>query len=441
MRWFFRQTTDGVIARAEERQTLRGAATARIVILTIAGFIAGCIWLATATTMPELVRAQGELLPAGHYQQVQAPEQGVVGTVLVTEGDTVEANAVLTVLHSAALEQELQDTIRDRHAQTLRLENLRVIASVAGRAEAMDADEIAALMPVDLSYAIAQLGLHADQQRVQRKLRQYLLHTQATLKNARVLTLQRIEERKIRIERAERLFVQKLTPLRDLETRRDSLDQLHASLIEIDIRLSQAARELGAASAPIEQSRIALLEKTNREIFDLEQIISQLTLREAALRQRHAALEIRAPEAGVIHAVGFPNPGEVIATGTTLFELMPSSPQLVAQLKIDPVDIGHIRRGDAVALKFDTFDTRRFGQVRGQISNISPNSVIDEQTGMGHFRATVALERETIGNGALRRDLQASMGVSAEIVTDEQTVLAYLMKPIKRSFDSAFGER
>ena len=33
------------------------------------------------------------------------------------------------------------------------------------------------------------------------------------------------------------------------------------------------------------------------------------------------------------------------------------------------------------------------------------------------------------------------MGASAEIVTDERTVLAYLMKPIKRSFDNAFGER
>ncbi|MEO3416956.1 HlyD family type I secretion periplasmic adaptor subunit [Roseovarius sp. CAU 1744] len=441
MKWSVPPNTTGVIAHAEAREAQRGVATARIVILTIAGFIAGGVWLAITTTVPELVRAQGELLPTGHYQQVQAPEQGVVKAVLVEEGEAVEANQVLTILDSGVLEQELQDVVNERQSQTLRLENLRVIARVAGAARSIPPDEIATLAPVDLSYAIARLELFAEQHRIQQELRKHLEHTEATLTNARALMVRRIEERMGRIERAERLYADSLTPLRDLERQRDSLDQLRAGLIEIDIRLSQAAKELGAASAPIEQSRIALLERTRTEIFDLEQLVAQLALREAALRQRHASLEIRAPQSGVVHAVGFPNPGEVIATGTTLFELMPSGPQLVAQLKIAPVDIGHIQRGDTVALKFDTFDPRRYGQIQGRVTSISPNSVIDEQTGMGHFRATVALEQETIGNGVWRRDLQAGMGASGEIVTAEQTVLAYLMKPIKRSFDSAFGER
>lgn len=436
-----RPNTDGVIARAEARQAQRGAATAKIVIVTIAGFIAGAVWLAMATTVPELVRAKGELLPTGNYQQVQAPEQGIVEAVHVSEGEVVEIGQVLAVLTSNVLDQELQDVGRERHAQQLRLQNLRVIARVAGSGEMVVPEEIAGLAPVDLSYAIARLELFADQHEVQQELKKYLEHTLTTLEDARRLTLKRIEERKKRVARAERLFEENLTPLRDLERQRDSLDQLQASLIEIDIRLSQAAKELGNASVPLEQNRITLMEQTNKEIFDLEQMVAQLTLRESALRQRQVSLEIRAPESGVIHAVGFPNPGEVIATGTTLFELMPSGPQLVAQLKIDPVDIGHIKRGDAVALKFDTFDPRRFGQVAGQISSISPNSVIDEQTGTGHFRATVELEQEAIGDGVWQRDLQAGMGTSAEIVTDERTVLAYLMKPIKRSFDNAFGER
>ncbi len=441
MTWPFQSRQDGVIARAELRDAQRGAATARIVIVTIAGFVAGAVWLATYTTMPELVRAQGELIPTGHYQQVQAPEQGVVTRVLVSEGDVVAANQVLTVLESTELEQALQDVAQERTAQEMRLDNLRAIARVAGARTDVKKDDIQDLVPVDLAYARAQLELFAAQQAVHLKLQTHLEHTRNTLDNARDLTLKRIEERKKRVERIETLFAEGLTPRRDVERQRDSLDQLQASLIEIDIRLSQAAKELGNASAPLEQNRIALLERVNQEIFDLEQSHALVVQQEKALEKRRASLEIRAPEAGVIHAVTFPNPGEVIATGTTLFELMPSGPQLVAQLKIDPVDIGHVQRGDEVALKFDTFDPRRFGQVHGQITGISPNSVIDEQTGLGHFRATVLLNAETIGDGVWRRDLQAGMGTSAEIVTDERTVLAYLMKPIKRSLDSAFGER
>ena len=443
MSWAFRSKKEGVIAHAELRDAQRGAATARIVILTIAGFLLGAIWLSVSTTVPELVRAHGELVPTGHYQQVQAPEQGVVRSVLVSEGDSVDAGQVLTVLTSVELKQALDDVSQSLTAQEVRLENLQVIASIAEMPSGTPGDLTAKVPPSDrdLSYARTQLQLFSEQQDVHKQIKSYLEDTQKTLENARKLTLKRIAERKARVERAEQLFAQNLTPRRDVERQKDSLDQLEASLIEIDIRLSQAAKELGSTLAPLEQNRIALLERVNQETHDLTQAIAQLMLQRAALQARQQSLTIRAPEAGVIHAVSFPNPGEVIPTGTTLFELLPSGPQLMAQLKIDPVDIGHIRRGDTVALKFDTFDPRRFGQITGEIAGISPNSVVDEQTGQGHFRATVMLERETIGDGQWRRDLQAGMGASAEIVTDERTVLAYLMKPIKRSLDSAFGER
>lgn len=443
MTWPFTAKKNGVIAHAETRDAQRGAATARIVIVTIAGFLVGAIWLSMATKVPELVRAQGELIPTGHYQQVQAPEQGRVATVVAFEGDQVDKGQVLAVLSSVELDQGLDGVLQEMATLDGRLKNLQTIASAVENTTSAEVgeDRLPDLTDPDMAYARAQLDLFAAQQSVQLELKHHLEHTRRTLESARHLTLQRIEDRKERVARAEQLFAENLTPLRDLERQKDSLDQLQSSLIEIDIRLSQAAKELGGALAPLEQNRIALLERVTQEAYDIEQTMSKLRVRKNALDRRKEALTIRAPENGVIHAVSFPNPGEVIATGATLFELLPSGPQLVAQLKIDPVDIGHIKRGDTVALKFDTFDPRRFGQITGEITGISPNSVIDEKTGLGHFRATVMLERDTIGYGNWRRDLQAGMGTSAEIVTDERTVLAYLMKPIKRSLDSAFGER
>ena len=96
----FRSKSAGVISRAETRDAQRGARTAKIVVLTITGFITGAIWLAIATTVPELVRASGTLIPTGHYQQLQASESGIVTDVLVEEGTQVRKGQVLAVLSS-----------------------------------------------------------------------------------------------------------------------------------------------------------------------------------------------------------------------------------------------------------------------------------------------------------------------------------------------------
>ena len=436
-----RTSASGVIARAELRDAQRGATTAKIVVLTITGFIVAAIWLAIATTVPELVRASGTLIPTGHYQQLQAPEGGIVADVLIEEGERVEKNQVLTVLSSPDLESALREAKREKHALETRVENLREIVRFAGNNQEVREKEFDGSGALDLSYASSQLSLFTAKQAVQIERRQHLEKTLVTLRNAHELTKERVKSRVERVKRAEQLFENNLTPRRDLDLQRDGLDQLQANLIEIEVRLSQARKELGEVGVTLEQNLIALLEKTNEEKFDLEQRIEMLAGQVTALEARRQALNIRAPETGIIHAIGFPNPGEVIAPGTTLFELMPAPQRLIAQLEIDPVDIGHIGRGDAVSLKFDTFDARRYGQVKGQIARISPNSVIDPQTGSSHFRATIALDRATIGQGEWERQLQAGMGTSAEIVTDERTVLAYLFKPINRSFDNAFGER
>ena len=396
----FKQARGGVFAQAEARDAQRSATTARTVVLTISGLLVAGIWLATATTVPELVRAHGELLPSGHYQQIQSAETGVVADVVVEEGDVVKAGQVLTILTSPEIEQAQEDAQHEMQSAKARLANLRLIAERAAATTDFSPSELLAMVPDEMAYARSQLTLFAAQQEVHQKLRAFLENTVDTLENARSLTVKRIETRRDRVKRAEQLFADNLTTRRDLDSHRDSLDQLQASLIEIDIRLSQAAKDLGSASTPLEQNLYALLEKTTKEIFELEDRIKSLEIEVAALTKRQQRLEIRAPADGIVHAVGFPNTGEVIAAGTTLFELMPSGPRLIAELKINPIDIGHIKRGDPVALKFDTFDPRRFGQVQGRVASVSPNSVTDEQTGDDHFRATVLLDQNTIGQGA-----------------------------------------
>ncbi|MEL7389198.1 MAG: HlyD family type I secretion periplasmic adaptor subunit, partial [Pseudomonadota bacterium] len=124
-----------------------------------------------------------------------------------------------------------------------------------------------------------------------------------------------------------------------------------------------------------------------------------------------------------------------------LFELLPTRQSLVAEVRIPSLEIGHVQPDHQVSVTVDTFDVRRFGKVEGAIRSVSPAPLIDEQTGESYFRAFVELSGDHIGEGPFRRPLQSGMTVVAEMVTDEKTLLAYLLKPVERSLNKAFSER
>jgi HlyD family type I secretion membrane fusion protein len=391
--------------------------------------------MAATTTVPELTRASGALVPTGRYHQIQAPESAVVVSVHVREGQEIARGQVLADLSSLTLEQQEKDLRQEMASIDLRTKNFEaILATLADGARDPD-------MGPEMQFAVTQIALFEERRGAQQALVARLQETLATMNRARDLAQKRVAAKALAVKRDEELFAKGLTTARDLDAQRDRLDQLQASLLDVDVRLSQLQKELSTSIANAAQTRLSLLEKYSEQVFELQLRKEALTVQRDALAAQRAALQIRAPEKGVVHAISFPNPGELVAAGEVLFELLPTEQNLVAEIEVNPLDIGHIATGDSVALKFDTFDPRRYGQVDGEIISISPNSVTDTDTGQEHFRATVALRESLIGEGIWQRRLQSGMTTTAEIVTDERTVLAYLLKPINRSLENAFGER
>lgn len=434
-------TRKGVFKNAKAKHDARRPGIARLVILTIVGFLCASLFLASTTTVPEVTRASGELKPMGGYRQVQSSEGGVVFDVFVTEGQAVKAGQLLAVLRSSTLGDTMRDTEEEIRSSMVELSNLEALAIVLGDKNKSLRQAADTLQAEGLSYGASRLSVLASQQEVQRKVVEDLKRILAVQNEASVLTAKRVEARKARLTRVETLQAKRLITLRELDDQRDTLDQLRATQVDVDVRLSQTKKDLSDAMAKMDQDRLDLSRTLISDMFRLRQDIDALNVRLAALRERSEALDVRAPEAGIIQAVAFPNSGELIAPGETIFELLPTMSRLVAEVEFDPVDIGHLATGDEVTLKFDTFDARRYGHVAGKISSISPSLVFDPETAREFFRATVLLDRETIGTGIWERNLRAGMVATAEVVTAERTAITYLLKPVSRSLENAFGER
>ena len=73
--------------------------------------------------------------------------------------------------------------------------------------------------------------------------------------------------------------------------------------------------------------------------------------------------------------------GQVISKGQALIALAPTSAPMVAEVMVLNKDVGLLKPGQLVKLKYDAYAFQDFGIKRGWLTSISPDAVIDERIG------------------------------------------------------------
>jgi adhesin transport system membrane fusion protein len=120
--------------------------------------------------------------------------------------------------------------------------------------------------------------------------------------------------------------------------------------------------------------------------------------------------------------------------------VVPITRQIVAEVRVDPYDIGHIKTGDAAEVNISTFDPSIFGTATGTIAVLSPTTFLTEQ-GDPYYKAVIDLSDNFVGEDQTKRFLQAGMLVDAKIKTGSKSLMRYMLKPVLKSFGSSFSER
>lgn len=145
---------------------------------------------------------------------------------------------------------------------------------------------------------------------------------------------------------------------------------------------------------------------------------------------------IVAPESGIVTQVMVNTVGQVITKGQVLVSLAPAAAPMVAELTVLNRDVGLLKTGQIVKLKYDAFAFQDFGIKRGWLKQISPDASLDEHVGP-IFRAVVELEETTMSVKGQQKPLLFGMKGTAEIMTDRQSVLLMLLSPLRKLYESA----
>jgi HlyD family secretion protein len=413
-------------------------------LLLLVGGLGG--WAATAELRGAVVSG-GRLRVESQRQVVQHPDGGVVGEILVHEGDVVHAGDVLVRLDGTKLRSEM--AVLESQLYELMARRGRLVA------EQTDRDSIA--FDPDL--------LRAAEQNPEV---QALIDGQQALFDARLKTMQReievMRERETQIqeqiagstsqiealERQSTLIEEELKGQRKLLKKGLAQASRVLALERESARLEGQRGEMVAQAAQLKgqisetEIEVLRMQATRREeaisnLRDLGYRELELKERRLALKEQLSRLDVRAPLAGTVLDMTVFALKSVVRPADPILYIVPSDTPLVVDAQVDPRQIDSVHVGQDALLRFSAFSYRTTPQLWGRVTLVSADAITDQKTGRSYYRAEVEIKDGEIAKLEDKK-LVAGMPVEVFIQTGKRTPFDYLVKPITDYFGRAMRE-
>ena len=390
------------------------------------------------------VIAPGQVVIESFLKKVQHPTGGIVGAILVKNGDHVEAGDVLLRLDDTQTRANLGVIVSQITEMTGRKARLAAVRDGAEKVQfpatfETESDEARHVADGEKRLFEAQrTAAEGQKSQLRERIGQARHEIEGLAKQekakARELTLVREE-----LDRLETLYKQKLTPVtRLLAMQRDEtrIEGEHGSI------LSQTARTLGQISET--ELKIIEVDETRRaeaqkELRELEARVSEYAERRIAAEDILRRIELKAPQAGIVHELAVHTIGGVIGPGDVVMSIVPTDDVKTVEVRLAPTDIDQVSIGQKAVLKFPAFNQRTTPELTGSISGLGADLTQDPKTGISFYVARIKVAEADLG-AFNKMKLVPGMPVESFIQTGERTAISYFVKPISDQFARAFKE-
>ena len=402
--------------------------------------IAFIVW-AFVTSVLEVTHASGQIQPSGSVQLVQHLEGGYIEKILVKEGDRVEQGQPLVRLRSTATESE-----RDQLA--VRAANLRMsLANLDALMQVADAPDYGRDLGLYPAIAKSQREVFASEatriNREEAKFASQLARREAEYQAA--LSEQKSVAKRLEIAREQHKILEGL--LRQQYASRRSVLEAEAAMEEarsrhysLDGRVAALREQVTEAAIQLEEQRAAIRSNLAKERAKNAGELAELGKILTKQQDRVESLDLVAPTAGIVQELAIKTEGAVVRSGEVIARVVPDDRNIVAEVRVQPKDIGHIHTGADAKVTVSTFDPYVFGTLEGQVETISATSFEDEQ-GDPYFKVQIKMASNELSRKGNQYPVLPGMVVTADILTGEKSLARYLLKPVYRSMDQAFSER
>jgi HlyD family secretion protein len=403
-------------------------------------------WAATAQVESAVI-ANGKFVVKSNAQAVQHLEGGIVGAILVAEGEDVKKGQVLVRLDSSKVEADL--AIVKGRLIDLAIEKARLVAERDGKAVLQRPKP-----PFDLSKERAAFNASMSLQQTLLTARMSAIRfqlSQLTERNRQ--TKDQIQGFK-RVRRARVTELEQSTEDLTAQQWLDKKRLIRKSVLRQTIRqVARSRGEIGDIDAKISGSRSRLVE-TKYRIAELKRterskILDQLKANQSQLQEaeekyaaaldRTTSLEIRAPRAGLIHEMQIFTVGGVIKAGQKVMSVIPKNELLLVSAKIQTHEIDQVYIGQKALVRISAFKQRITPELEATVTGISPDETKDEKSGQSFFKAKITIkptEKAKLGKKQLTPGLPAEVFIKGK----KRRVITYLTQPLVDQMALTFRE-
>lgn len=430
---------------------------ARLLSLTVAALLFLLVIWAAISDIDEVTHADGQVVGSQRTQTIQNLEGGIVRSIQVREGQTVEKGAILAYLDNEMAESSFRDAVSQAMENHLAL--VRLEAELRGEEPKF---------PEDLRrWMTGRLGMDIDSKTLAR--------AQQMLKDQQNAWRSRNELLKADIDVLKAQYAQREHDVEEQESRKEQLQQslslaiaqrntgaellrrknfakmeylnLEQKVVELQGQLDMLTASIPRAkAAKVEaEQRISSREATQKT--EITQEISKRRLELNSLRETLSAgadrvtrTEIRAPVRGTVKQVYINTLGGVVKPGEPIMDLVPLDDTLVVEARVSPKDVAFLHPDQKVMVKVSAYDFSIYGGLEGKVESISADT-IEDRRGDFHYIVKVRTPQTAIEHNNERLPIIPGMMVTADILIGKKTVLDYLLKPILRAQQNALRER
>lgn len=397
-------------------------------------------WAVTARLSGAVI-AQGTVQIDEDLKVVQHIDGGVVREIAVRVGDRVTADQVL--LRLDATQAQAEHAILSGQMVELEARRFRLLAERDDRAGLdvppsflsqnksgqVAVDEETQLFDSNLTFRTSQL----DQMQLQlSQLQQEVVGLEAQqAANASEFALANAERQRLsELASGQLVEVSRLTAAeRDTARLEGQRGEVEAAIARAQSRIS----ELQLRIMGMDSDRRSVAQ---RELRTVDAQLSELRERLYAATARLDRVEIVAPASGVINELNVSTVGGVISPAERLLTIVPDDADLTIEFRVAVNDIDQVTVGKEATLRFSAFNQRVTPEAEGQVTRVAAAAQVDPATGQSYYNAVVEVTDEAIDV----TQLVPGMPVEVFVQTEEQSAIAYFMKPFTDQVSRAFRE-
>lgn len=428
------------ILAATRKPLVIGLAACFLLVFGVGGW-------AAMTQLSGAVIASGKLVVDTNVKKIQHPTGGVVGELLVKEGDRVKQGDVVVRLDGTQAKANLGIVTKA----------LEEMAARQARFEAERDNDATVEFPPDLTSRASDpeiARLMTGEQRLfemrrtardgqKAQLREQIKQLNLQIEGTQAQEAAKGKELKLlaqELEGVRTLWKQSLVPISRVTTLERDSARMEGERSALVASLAQSRGRIAELELKIHQIDQDLASEVGKELAEIRAKKSEMSERRIAADDQLKRIDLVSPQAGRVFQRNVHTVGGVVQAGEPLMLIVPDSDSLIVDAKVPPQDIDQIHIGQHAVLRFAAFNQQTTPEVNGEVIHIGADVTQEDKATEPYYSVRIR-----VSEGELSRleglQLLAGMPVEAFIETTPRTVASFLLKPLSDQLARAFRGR